>query len=164
MKKIQLALLALLALGGTLFTSCNSSVLFDEQRSFENNRWNRFKPETFELKSNNTDDYYDMYVEVVVDTTLFHYSDLMLNINVYSPNSERRMFRNDLIMKDAKGKWQGEVDGNEVRCVQKVREYFNFGVNGTYRIDISQGTNRYDIDGIKSLQFKVVEAELVYPE
>lgn len=162
MKRIYLLFSAALLL--ILAASCNSSVLFDEEHVIADAKWNRFSPEEFHVKSNSVDDYYDLYVTVSVDTNQYRLNSLPVNINLYSPNGERRMFPSTVTLRKSNGQWNGTFEGSVLTCSQRVRDCFCFNTEGDYKVEVGQATHYYDITGVKSIAFKVLKTKLEYPE
>ena len=144
--------------------SCNRDTIFDEERSFSNDTWNRFQNETFEVSANNVDDFYDFYITVTIDTAQYIYRTLPLNINLYSPNGERRMFQGTVTLRTPDGRLKGTTEGTLLTTTKKVRDCYCFNVKGSHRIEIGQATNYYDIHGVKSIRMNITKTKLEYPE
>lgn len=148
-----------------MLVSCGGkNVLVDDQREFPNTVWNRFQPEKFEITVNNTDDYYCIDFEVVVDSALMRNDQLPLTVNLYSPDGERRMFYTYINLME-NGRWKGEVKKGRsqegLRVLrQNIRPYFTFNSKGTYRMEIGQATSQYDLDGVESLRLIVERTEV----
>lgn len=161
--KIKTCLLGLIC--SLCLISCKSDVLVKEQRDFENNTWMRFELEKFDIKVDNVDDCYDIYLNLVVDTAQLKESVVPLVFNMNSPNGERRNFRTLVNVKNKNGLLLGEsCDDGYVYFEHKARNYFFFNAEGVYEIEVGQATNRYELHGIKSVELIVERAELVYPE
>ena len=157
-KIITLFLLSFLSL---TIASCGKTIL-DEEREFDGNMWNRFKPEAFEAQVSNTDNYYNIDLTVSVDTALFRYNSLPLTVNIYSPNGEHRMFYSEVPLKE-NGRWKGEMD--DYRTVSThVRTFFSFNGKGRHRIEIGQATSQYDLEGIHSIELDIYKVKLDYGE
>ena len=64
------------SLAALLFAACGNSILYDEERTFNNNVWNGFTPEVYTLDINNIEDYYNIDITVAVDTARYRFSPL----------------------------------------------------------------------------------------
>lgn len=146
-----------------LLSSCGNKSLIDEERTFKSNVWNRFTPEVFNVNVNNIENFYDIDVTISVDTTIFRYDDMPLTVNLFSPNSERRMFYANVPLK-LNGRWRGEVVDGYRTVTQHVRTYFSFNCKGEHKMEIGQATSQYDLEGIHSMSLNIYKVELDYPE
>lgn len=161
--KIRSYLMGLLCL--LLFISCKSDILVEEQRVFDNNTWMRFEMENFNVKVDNVEECYDIYLNLTVDTSQLKENVVPLNFNLYSPNGERRMFRTLINIINKNGLLLGDTqDDGYVYFNHKARSYFFFNAEGEYTFEVGQATNRYELRGIKSVELIIKRAELVYPE
>lgn len=159
MKQILILLLATLVL-----CSCGKKTLFEETRTFANDTWMRFEPEKYDITATTTEDCYDIYVTMQIDTCRYHATGLPLAINLYSNDGERRMFSTTMVLRDVQGSWKGTFEGSTLTLTKNIRPYFFFNKKGSYRLELSQMTHYYEIKGIKSLTVKFVKSELEYPE
>ena len=144
-----------------LFSSCGNKVIVDEERSFQNEVWNRFTPEAFIVEIDNVDDYYNIDLTLSIDTT--HYSERIfpMTVNLFSPNGERRMFYYDLVLKQ-NGRWRGEQDGKFRVITERIRSYFSFNTTGSHRLEIGQASSKYDLLGPASLSVYIERTKLDY--
>lgn len=149
-------LITLVAL--TLF-GCNKKNIFEEERSFEGNKWNRFTPEVFEIDINNTEKYYNIFVEVAVDTGRYRYTSLPLTVNLYSPNSERRMFYAEVPLTES-GRPKGEMAEGYRVTSKRIRNYFSFNSKGKHRMEIGQATSQYDLEGVHRITLRIEDAPI----
>ena len=164
MKKIFLTT-ALMMLVAVTFVSCNKEkVIFEETRTFTEDKWLRQNPESFELDIKNVDDCYNIFFTMTIDTTSVRGNNFPLIVNLFSENGERRMFYSYLILRNNEGTWLAPLEGSKLKINQTIREYFFFNKEGKYRLEIGQGTDRYEVKGISSFGVKIQKAELVYPK
>ena len=66
-----------------LLAACGNKVLVDDERTFDNNVWNRFTPERFDLDIDDADKYFHIDFTAQVDTSLFRYDHLPLIVDIY---------------------------------------------------------------------------------
>lgn len=153
--------LPILALTLTLLTACSNKILVDDERTFDGDRWNRFTPEVFEIDVDNIEDFYNIDLSVSIDTALYRYESVPVTINLYSPNSERRMFYAEVPLK-LNGRWRGEVVDGRRTASRHIRTFFSFNSKGEHRMEVGQATSQYDLEGIHSLRLNIYKVELDY--
>ena len=165
--EMRLYLLSFLFLLSLIATSCGGkNILIDETREFDHAVWQRFSPESFDIKVDNADDYYRIDFEVVVDSALMRNPQLPLTVNFYSPDGERRMFYAYINLTE-NGRWKGQMlkgrPKEGIRVIrQTIKPFFTFNSAGTYRMDIGQATSQYDLDGVYSLRLDIERTEIDY--
>lgn len=147
-----------------LLVSCNKGVVFNETQEIPNGNFQRFTEQKFNVNIENIDDCYDLYVTTVIDTAKFISSTLPIMVTVDGPNGDSRMFRNTIMIRDKTGNWKGDLDGSLLTTVTRVREYYFFNIEGKQLVRISQCSHKYDIRGISMVGFRIVKADLVYPD
>ena len=146
--------------------ACSDNVIVDESRTFANSVWNRFSPEVFTIDVANAEDYYNINLEVVLDSALMRNPQLPLTVNLYSPDGERRMFYAYINLVE-NGRWKGQPlqgrqrDGLRL-MTQCIRPFFTFNTEGAYRMEIGQATSQYDLEGIESLRLTVEKTDIDY--
>ena len=158
--------LPLILLSFFLLGACGNKTMIDETHTFDNNTWNRFKYEDFEVNVPNAEDYYRIDFEVVVDSSLMRNDDIPMTVNLYSPEGERRMFYTSVVLRE-NGRWKGEpLPGRQkegIRVISRtIRPFFSFNHKGTYRLQIGQATSQYALEGVYSLRVNIEKAELDY--
>ena len=154
-----LRILPLLAL--LLFAACGSKTVIDDERTFSGDVWNRFTPEVFNLDVTNIEDYYNIDLTVSIDTAVYRYDAVPVTINLYSPNSERRMFYAEVPLKH-NGRWRGEVVDGRRQASHHIRTFFSFNTTGEHRMEVGQATSQYNLEGIHSLELNIYKVELDY--
>lgn len=151
------------AFAALLFAACGNKTLYDEERTFSNNVWNTFTPETYNIDVSNIEDYYNIDITVAVDTARYRYNNLPLTVNLYSPNNERRMFYANVALTE-NDRPKGEmIDGYRV-VTGRIRSYFSFNSRGEHRMEIGQATSQYDLEGIHSIRLAIEKAPMELPE
>lgn len=153
MKKTILLIFAAAA----LFTACGKKNLTDDTHSFAENRWMRFEPEVFKVDVRNTDKQYIISTTLTYDTTIFSADELPLVIDFYADSNELHNFMPSIRLKTKKGALRGSAVGQFHTVTDTIDRCRTFNKPGTYTYRIKQGTSKYQIDGISSLNFKVTE-------
>ena len=147
-----------------LLASCNKTV-FSESHTFAGDIWNRFEPEKYTFSIKNIEDYYDIVMTVEFDTNLYRGKDLPLVVNMTSQEGEQRMYYADIPLFESKsGKRVGSLEGSVQTASARVRKYLSFNRQGTYTLEVKQGTSKYQIEGIKAFGISVVKADMELPQ
>ncbi|MBQ6069356.1 MAG: hypothetical protein IJK84_07635 [Bacteroidales bacterium] len=162
MKKLTFTLLLI---GAIAFCSCGDKVLLDETRTFDRETWLRFQPEQYELTPQSTDDCYNFIITATIDTSRFREAGLPIMLEIDNSNHENRTLFATLLLRNHNGNWMGTVDENgNLVVTQMVRQFFFFSSTTPHTIKLGQRTSKYEIHGIRSINFKVEKAKVVYPE
>ena len=148
-----------------LFVSCSHKPVFDEERLFDRDVWNRFTPEQFEINVDNIENYYNIDFTVSIDTGRYRYDAVPLMVILTSPGGEERQFYSTVALSEngrPRGEMQPSRDGNRAcRVVTgRIRSYFSFNHKGTHRVAVSQATSQYDLEGIHAVRLTVTQAKL----
>ncbi len=147
-----------------LLVACNNKSLLDETHQISNANWERFQTETFKFNVPDADECYDIYLYVDIDTARFVGSMLPVAVNLYSVQGERRMFRTDIAVRSNDGKWLGEVADGKMICSKKIRSTFFFNRSGENSMELSQCSNRYDMQGVNALRLQIEVANFDLPK
>ena len=155
----------LLMLGAMALCSCGQKTLLDETRTFANDTWLRFNPESYRVEAPNTEDCFNFTVSLTVDTARYREAAVPITMEIESPQGEKRTLFSTMIFRNAEGKTvaQSNPDGT-LTATQNVRQFYFFNTTGQHKITLGQRTNKYEIRGIKALHFTIQEAKLEYPE
>ena len=148
-----------------MFCSCGNKTLLNETRTFADDTWMRFTPEHFDVQLGNTEDCYNFLVTLTIDTSRYHEISLPIMMEIESPEHEKRTLFSTILFRNHEGSWLGHFNDDGLLTVtQTVRQFYFFNTTGTHSVNLGQRTHRYEIRGIKSLQFSIVKAKLEYPE
>ncbi|MBO4600194.1 MAG: hypothetical protein J5641_05600 [Bacteroidales bacterium] len=147
------------------FCSCGKKVILDETRTFDRDTWMRFQPEKFEVTPTSTDDCYNFILTLHIDTSHYHETGLPIIMEIESQDHETRTLFSTLLLRSHDGNWLGTFDDRgDLVITQMVRQYFFFSTATTHSVSLGQRTSKYEIHGIRSLNFKIEQAKLEYPE
>ena len=149
--------LLLFCAAAALFVGCGKRTVTDETHSFGENRWMRFEPEVFKVDIRNTDKQYVISATVTYDTNIFSASELPLVVDFFADSNELHNFMPSIRLKTKKGALRGSSVGQFQTVTDTIDRCRTFNKPGTYPYRIKQGTSKYQIDGISSLNFKVSE-------
>ena len=148
-----------------VFTSCGKKVLFEESRTFSNDTWLRFQPEHFDVQSVSTDNCYNFFVTLTIDTARYRENALPIIMELESPDHENRTLFSTILLRNREGAWLGSFNDNGNLVIsQQVRQFHFFNTTGKYSLNLGQRTNKYEIHGIRQLDLRIEKTELEYPE
>lgn len=152
-----------LLLASLIFVSCDK-VVFESTRSFNNNTWMRFEPETFEFNIKNIEKCYNIVATVKIDTTLYKGFDFPLVVDMQNDQGEHRNFYAQIPLYNKQGLRNGEIVDNYQIVSTNIKEYFFFNTSGKQTIAIKQGTHKYDLNGVFNFGLKVEKADMKLPK
>lgn len=140
-----------------LLTSCGKKVLIDETHEFNNNCWLRFEPETFMFDVNDTDKSKCVSVTLRYDTSLYTNEVLPLVVDFFIDSTEKHNIAPSIRLRDAKGMLRGTAIGKFCTVTDTIDSRRIYNAQGRYTYKIKQRTSKFEIYGISSLNFKVVD-------
>jgi len=131
-------------------SSCNKGKIYEKRQQFDNYTWNRFKPLFFEVEVKDIQSEYNVYL-TLRHITQYPYDDLKINLTVFSPANEQRTTMHTFLIKDTNGKFLGEGAGDlwDLKLLVKGKYYFN--KEGTYKFQIDNLMDYFDIVGLMDL-------------
>lgn len=156
MKKIFPFLICALA----VLSGCSSDVIFEENRQFQDEKWQRFEPEVFAFDVKNIDDCYDIYFNFRVNCNVFRVDMLPFIIQLTDSDGTVRNLKTDVAIRDKNGNWKGNCIGTYCEYSVKVREYFFFNKEGRHEMSVKNGSQFLELDGITSFALKIVKANM----
>lgn len=153
MKKTLLVSLTLML----LCAACGKKNIIDDTRSFAGNRWMRFEPEVFKVDIKNTDKQYIITTTLTYDTTVFNANELPLVVDFFADSNEMHNFLPSMKLRNRNGSPRGTMLAQFHTVTDTIDRCRTFNKPGTYTYRIKQGTSKYELNGISSLNLKVSE-------
>lgn len=154
MKKTSFILIiAILAI-----TACSKGKVYEKRQDFQNYTWNRLLPLFFEVPISDIKSEYNIYF-TLRHITQYPYDDLKTNLTIYSPSGEERTTSHTFIVKDSEGKFLGEGAGDLWDLKLLVKENMSFNEAGTYKLQIDNLMDYYDVVGL--VDFGVIVEKVV---
>lgn len=147
------ALVAAFCLAG-----CGNNVLLDETHSLPDNKWLRFEPEEFHFEVSDINACYNLSITVNYDTTLLTDRTLPLSVDYFSDVNEQHHLTRDIPLIDHQGNRRGDVLGRYCTISDTIGRYQVFNRKGEYTYRIKQRTSRYEMNGVSSINLKVVKS------
>ena len=150
-------IIALFILG--LF-SCSSpkkeKLIFSQEFHFKNGVWNRFQKDSLEFRITKLEARYDVIAEVEHNKkTEMEYLPIM--ICFFSPDRSFSAFQASIPFVNAKGHFIGRENNGWMAINKTVMNQRTLSDTGTYKIVFNQTTSKYDLLGIRSIKFTVLE-------
>jgi gliding motility-associated lipoprotein GldH len=143
MKKVLLITL----IGLLTFTSCNNGKTYEKRQEFSNYTWNRLKPLIFEIPMNDTKSEYNVYF-TLRHITQYPYDNLKTNFTIIAPSGDERTTIHEFEVKNAEGKLMGEGAGDLWDLKLLVKERMTFNESGTYKFQIDNLMDYFDVVGL----------------
>ncbi len=134
-------------IGLLAFTSCNKGKTFDKRQEFPNYTWNRLKPLFFEIPMNDTKSEYNVYF-TLRHITQYPYDNLKTNLTIIAPSGDERTTVHEIEIKNAEGRLMGEGAGDLWDLKLLVKERMTFNESGTYKFQIDNLMDYFDVVGL----------------
>ena len=149
----------LLGLVPLLIQSCDSSVVFEENKKLDNNDWDKNKPLVFLTNITDTILPHNVYINIR-NAGLYPFSNIFMFINTYLPKGQ--LFRDtiEIMLQSTDGKWLGDGLGdiwdNRILFKSNVR----FPQAGEYRFELYQAMRVNPLPGIMDAGIRIEKAKL----
>lgn len=140
-----------------LLASCGKKTLFEKERIFENNTWNRFDKVNFEFPVDKEDGYYNIKLVVKHDGN-FEENQLPVYLILNTSSGEERMKEVSFLLKD-KGVLQGDKQGNVYSISKDVWTSIMIADKGKCTVSIENIYPKFDSFGIHSVSLVVEKAD-----
>jgi len=145
MKKLKYSLLFFAIL--IVSFGCNNSKVFEEYKKFDNLNWNRFNNLEFEVRVEDLESEFDVYVSLR-HLPEFPHKELPINLTIYSPSGEMRSADHLLELADKEGNNLSKCVGDYCDVSILVRKELSFYEPGVYKFVIENKWKKVDLPGI----------------
>ena len=147
MQKVVFFVISLL-----LLISCDSSQVFDQYKSIENNEWESVNRINFKVNVIDTINKHHIFVNLRNNNN-YEFSNLFLRTKIQFPNNFNVIDTLEYEMTDANGKWLGEGFSDLKENKLTLKENVLFSEKGTYIFSINQVMRkRNDVNGTQPLK------------
>jgi gliding motility-associated lipoprotein GldH len=147
-------LLAFLA--GSL-SSCDSSVLFEENVRIPDNRWDAANVIKLNAEIPDTAQLYNVYVNVR-NAGGYPYSNIFLFLNTTLPDGKRSRDTLEVTLADEKGQWLGDGMGDIWDNRVLFRENMHFPQSGRYTFQLEQAMRQNPLPQIMDVGLRIEKA------
>ena len=141
------------------FVACGNKTLIDETHTFDNDCWLRFEPETYKFDVADTERSHAVCVTLHYDTSRVMLDNLPLVVDFFADSNELHNITASIRIRDIKGNRRGETIGQYCIVSDTIDHHRTFNRKGQFTYRIKQGTSKYELYGVTSLNFKVTESK-----
>lgn len=156
MKKASLLLfLALLVIG---LTSCDDTVVFEENRSFEKGVWNYHEPAIFIFDVEDTVSRNDFFINLR-NGDAYPFMNAFLFVRMDFPNGRTSIDTLECFLADQAGRWLGTGLGDIYDNRFLFKQQKAFPISGQYRIEIRQAMRVDDLPEIYDVGLRIARSK-----
>ena len=154
MNKPSLRTLLLLTILSLSLSSCDRSVLFEENVRIPDNRWDAANVIKLEADIPDTAQLYNLYVNVR-NAGGYPYSNIFLFLNTTLPDGKRSRDTLEVTLADDKGQWLGDGMGDIWDNRALFRERMRFPQSGLYTFEIEQAMRQNPLPQIMDVGLRI---------
>ena len=136
------------------FSSCDSNRVFDENFSFDNANWDRYKTVSFKIEISDTISQNQFFINIR-NTTDYKYSNLYLFIRTQLPDGNISKDTIECILADINGKWLGNGLGSLKENNILLKNNLVFPEKGTYIFEFEQAMRVEILQGIADIGIRI---------
>jgi gliding motility-associated lipoprotein GldH len=138
-------------------SSCGPKTIYQENKTIDENLWTKEKPLVFEFDVKDTLTKYDIVLGVKYKED-FKYINQYISVNTTFPNKKKIEDIVSLELTKTNGETNGKCSGSTCTVPILFQEKITFPLLGKYTIEIGQYSRMDTIQGIQSMEFKLVES------
>lgn len=120
-----------------LFGSCDSNTIIDENVSINKKEWIRSNKPSFDIHISDISKKYDIWLNIR-HTSNYPYSNLFLLVHQTGPKTKAYIFRKELKLADADGRWTGISAGSLYTQHSLIHKNYSFPDTGVYHFAFEQ--------------------------
>lgn len=154
MNKPSLCTLLLLTILSLSLSSCDRSVLFEENVRIPDNRWDAANVIKLEADIPDTAQLYNLYVNVR-NAGGYPYSNIFLFLNTTLPDGKRSRDTLEVTLADDNGQWLGDGMGDIWDNRALFRERMRFPQSGRYTFEIEQAMRQNPLPQIMDVGLRI---------
>jgi gliding motility-associated lipoprotein GldH len=151
--KDKTLLFGLIVLVGIL-SSCNRSVLYDDNYINEKDMWPMHEKAKFDVNVEDTTSFYSFYI-LIRHTTEYPWANLQLFMKTGFPDNTYAVDTLECFLARPDGKWLGKGRGyhrdNKILLQKNVR----FGQSGLHTFEFTQAMRQDPLPGIESIGLRI---------
>ena len=136
---------------------------YRDDHTVPNGVWNSFEPQKFEFEWKKPDMCVDLSLTAAFDTSMYREKEFPVIVKMKSPEGESRQFRTQICIVDKGGMMHGKANEEGlIVCHQTIRPHMFFNSKGKHSIELTQGTSKYDLVGVKKIGIEIEKSNLEY--
>lgn len=138
----------------SLIQSCDSSVVFEENKKLDDNKWDQKQPLVFVTTITDTILPHNVYLNIR-NAGFYPFSNVFLFVNTYMPHGQLFKDTLEIMLQSPDGKWLGEGLGDiwDNRIVFKP--HVRFPQKGKYTFEIYQAMRVNPLPGIMDAGIRI---------
>ncbi len=134
--------------------SCDSGMVFDENKDIPQRKWNKDKAAVFKVEIQDTVNIHNVYVNVR-NSGSYEYNNLFLFITTTAPGGAMIRDTFECALADDKGKWYGSGIGDIWSARVPYKMNIKFPRIGTYTFEIEQAMRVTTLEEIMDIGIRV---------
>jgi gliding motility-associated lipoprotein GldH len=147
----RFGLILLLAI---ILVSCGSKKITDQQRSFNDKKWQNSQALTYAFNITDTAARYDISA-TVKHFESYPFDRVMLSFSLDDPSGEKRITEHDLVLRNKEGRFLGKKSGDTVEMDFAIRNQYRFKAPGVAKITLVNRMSYPVTDGIGGISIVV---------
>ena len=141
----------------SLFSACDPSRIFDDNKLIDGNQWYYKNPIPFDVHINDTNKLYNVYVNLRISSD-YKYNNLFMWVNTTNPAKKTDQRRIEIRLANDGGKWLGNGLGDLYDYQFPVFQKIKFPTSGFYRFELEQNMRDDTLMHVKSVGVRIEEA------
>jgi len=121
----------------SLFVSCDSNTIIDENVSIPKRAWDHTNRPTFKVHITDISKKYDVLL-IVRHTANYPYANLFILVYEKGPRTKEYIFRKELKLAQLDGKWTGKSAGSLYTQQSLIHQDYVFPDTGVYHFSFEQ--------------------------
>lgn len=140
------------------FSSCTQSFIYEKDISFPEKVWNYENKVDFEFEISDTETLYNLYLDVSHATD---FSSQNMYVKFYTKFPSNKILSDvvSLELANKGGIWFGSCDSETCNLRIPIQSNIYFEEKGEYTVTIEQFTRTAELQGVKSLGFKIEQTD-----
>lgn len=141
-----------------LFTACDRSRLYDDNKLIPKDQWYYKNPVPFDVQVTDTNKFYNVYVNLRISAD-YRYNNIFMWVNTTNPARKTDQRRIEIRLADDGGKWLGKGLGDIFDYRFPVFQKIRFPNSGFYRFELEQNMRDDTLAHVKAVGVRVEVAE-----
>ena len=141
-----------------VFSSCNTSSLYDEHTTIDKGNWYKDEMARFEVVVTDTIQLYDFYLNIRNNTD-YRYSNLYVFLITKFPNSNISRDTIECLLANTEGKWLGKGWGPIKETEILLSANMRFPLQGKYEFVIQHAMRTDTLKGIQNIGIRIAKSE-----
>lgn len=140
-----------------LLSSCDKSVVFEENKKIEDTVWLSSKPIVFNFEIADTVSRNNFYINLRNGDD-YPYMNLFVFVTTRFPNGKTSVDTMECFLADVRGKWLGSGLGDIYDNRFLYKSNVAFPIPGKYEVEIAQAMRQEELESIYDVGFRIANA------